>query len=168
MTMFEDRDKKLRALHAQRIYQDPFQQIFGQLNCKGEVDKPLHLRWTVQNPFRPVDLLLFGAKHGFPSGIGGTWLRSFKVGITEQIVEPFPFLHIFKAPNFSVADLLAHLPATTLPPVEYFEGLKLEHRLLRPNEHPSMTLQTASPGQTLQLQIDGPIEHVVILGLGVE
>lgn len=152
----------------ERIYRDPFQQIFGQLHCKGEVDKPLHLRWTVQNPFRPIDLLLFGAKHGFPSGVGGTWVHSFKVGITEQIVQPFPFLQVFREPNYSIEDLLKHLPPTTTPPVEYFEGLKLEHKVLRANEHPSMTLQTASPGQWLSLHLEGPIEHVVILGLGVE
>ncbi len=155
--------KKREILGAQfeRVYPRVFQELFGQINLKPlQKAEERILKWTVHRPFRPTDFLFFGVTQS-------TWLNGFRVGFSEQIVEPCPFLHVFGRPNYSLHDLLEQLEPAGADAAQqnHFEHARLQ-RELRPTNIP--VLKTAEPGQELRLRVSGPIDHCIICGISVD
>jgi hypothetical protein len=136
---------------------EPHQEIFARLHCACDTAQ-FHISWQVQRPFRPIDLLLFGATHQ-------TWLHSLRVCGKEQVSKPFPFLHVMHAPNYPLSELLGNLEQE--PPGNHFEHGVLRSKVQLTNENPELRCITAAPGQILELGLSGPIEHVAILGLSL-
>lgn len=142
------------------IYVEPHQEIFGQLNLKPTEAGELTIEWLVHKPFRPLDFLLWGTN-------SRTCMHGFKVGITEQIVAPFPFLHVFRAPNYSLEDLIRHLEPAGADAVkqDHFEHARLQNALLPTNKP---LLATASPGNRLTMRLSGAITHAIVLGIAID
>jgi hypothetical protein len=147
----------------QLIFKEPHQEICGQLHCQQHrMTNSLNTQWLLTKPWRPIDILLFGATHE-------TWLHSFKIGITEQIVKPFPFLHVMHSPNYTLEDLLLHLEPSTADSVrqDNFSHARLAKPVFRTNNR-ALHFQTAKVGTYMQMRISGAVEHVVVLGIAVD
>lgn len=132
--------------------------VYGSLQLGAGYDH--NLSWQVQQPFRPEALVLFGATLK-------TWVHSFRVGFNEQIVEPFPFLHLFSRPTFTLADLLESCvePLPDGVAMRRLEGVRLK---ARPQLAVWPPMHTASPGMFLTLKVRGPLDHAVVYGVSVD
>ncbi len=141
---------------------EPFPVVYGNLNLKGSDHQ---LRWLTQRPFRPVDLLLWGTD-------STTYVRSFTIGLREQIVEPFPFLAVLREPWFPVDALTDGLPRDAgLREIgelrDLLDGVRLAGELkLRVN--PSLVFETANAGTQLRLNITGALQHAIVYGVSVD
>lgn len=140
---------------------EPFPIVYGKLNLKGTDHT---FQWMAQQPFRPLDLLLWGTD-------STTMVRSFTVGLSEQIAHPFFFDDVLRAPWFPVESLA---PAREVgmyeigPLRDLLDGVKLASDLtLRVN--PALgPFKTASPGVFLRLRITGALQHAIVYGLSVD
>jgi hypothetical protein len=141
---------------------DPHQEVFAQLHMERLVPHAgkITVQWMVQKPFRPQDLLVFGASVS-------TWLHSVRVATLEQVVRPFPLMQVLDTPNYSMEDLLSWVEGE--PQRDRLEHARLKQQIHRTNSGAAVdNLRTASPGQFLQLTLSGPVEHVAVLGLSID
>jgi hypothetical protein len=134
--------------------------VYGNLNLKGTEHK---LQWMAQRPFRPFDLLLWGAD-------STTYLRSFAVGLMEQIAMPGPVLQVLREPWFPVESLSGGWQDGLHEPGELrdlLDGVRLSgHLKLRVN--PGLVFATASPGVVMRLHLTGPLQHAIVYGVSVD
>lgn len=139
---------------------EPFPVVYGNLNLTGLEHT---LQWIAQQPFRPLDLLLWGAN-------STTYLRSFSVGLSEQIATPGLVLQVLREPWFPVESLsggwqdgLHELGKLR----DLLDGVRLSsHLQLRVN--PGLVFETLSPGVRMRLQLTGPLQHAIVYGVSID
>lgn len=131
--------------------------VYGRLNLQGERHE---LRWGLQQPFRPSDLLFWGQSEK-------TVIERFRIGSPEReeddqlvgelpiafaLINPYPFQQV--------------LEEFVTPPIgDHLIGVRLKQRLRRANE--GMLFDTGSVGETLSLTLRGPVAHVLVVGSSV-
>jgi hypothetical protein len=139
---------------------DPYPVVYGNLNLKGSDHM---LSWMAQRPFRPSDLLLWGTD-------STTYVRSFTIGLSEQIAQPFPFHLVLRAPWFPVESLSGPWQDGLHNPGELrdlLDGVRLTG-ILKVRVNPILTFETASPGVRMRLHITGALQHAIVYGHSVD
>jgi hypothetical protein len=153
-----------RLQQVERIYGDPFPVVYGNLNLEPpppDRGQLLSLLWLVTMPFRPLDLLLWGTN-------STTYLRSFTVGLVEQIAQPFPFLAALREPWFPVETITDGLAIDSRNLLDGARVGTKATRALKLSVNPSLTFQTAAPGQHMRLVIAGAVKHAIVYGISVD
>ncbi len=126
--------------------------VYGRLHLSGEKHE---LSWTLDRPFRPLDLFLWGQTNE-------TVLHRFVVGADSQFIGSFVVPSLLKEP-FDLPAFLAFLEEA--PENDRLIGVRLKQPIHRVND--GFIYSTASTGQQMCLELEGPIEHVVVFGVSV-
>lgn len=153
----EELQRRIDVAKAPRPRRPDFPCVYGRLNLQGQRHE---LRWGLQQPFRPLDLLFWGQSEK-------TVIERFRIGNPEseendQLVGELPvaFALINPYPFQQVLEQLASPPTG-----DHLIGVRLKQRLPRAND--GMSFHTGSVGETLSLTLRGPVAHVLVIGSSV-